>query len=748
VLILRSLLLAAAIAPAALPASLAISTYLRDGFTPSAIASDTQGNILLAGTAVIDPIAQTTAAVVVKVNPTATGYLYVTYLDSAASDTVSGMAVDSAGNTYVTGWTTNPFFVTVGSTALGTLPDPNHARSFVTKVSPEGAVLFSVLIGGSAVSNASGIALTPQGQILVSGTAGSSGFPTTPRAYSVSDSTNQWFLMELNATADQVVFSATGIGGSSLALDPEGNIYMAGSSTGTDYPTTRGAYQTTFVQGYICYSLCQIQFPGVLQHVTKVDPAATTLLYSTGLNSLTGNAGNTITTGLAVDAAGNAYVTGTLFEADYPLSVPAASYLTAYLTKLDPSGSAALYSIPAGGGGVQLDSSGAVYVGGYFNTTNVLAGPRTGGPFVAPAVFSWVPQPCLPNSPTAIAAAYVMKIDAASGDTLDGQWIDGSAPAASGIALAEGRVWITGFTPGPDVPITPGALTSAHLGPGFTPGGYLSAVDFSAGVDSGPRIACVLDAANLTHAGAVASFQLLSIFGANLGPAPGVAAPDGADTSLAGVSITFDGQPAQLLYVSANQINVAVTPPIVTSGPLPGSIAMQVNVNGVTLDRQFPFTSTNLNIFANLSADASCAGFLPLAANADGTLNSCTNPAKSGTTISFFVEGAGGLGPPPTPGQELSDMAAYVGACGAGVTRAPAINNYVFRVDVALPPASLPCANGYSPVSSTGMELNYPVFLYYRGEPIGPYVVPVPSGSPIFNFSPGQAMPMLIWVTE
>lgn len=92
---------------------------------------------------------------------------------------------------------------------------------------------------------------------------------------------------------------------------------------GTNYSTMPGAYQTTFVQGYICYSLCQIQFPGELQHVTKVDPAASKLIYSTGLNSITGNAGNTITTGLAVDSAGNAYITGTLFYAEYPLTVPA-----------------------------------------------------------------------------------------------------------------------------------------------------------------------------------------------------------------------------------------------------------------------------------------------------------------------------------------------------------------------------------------------------------------------------------------
>ena len=82
------LLLAAATVRTGLPANLIISTYLKDGFTPSAIASDLQGNIYLAGSAVIDAASQATGAVVAKLDPKATQYLYLAYLDSAASDQV------------------------------------------------------------------------------------------------------------------------------------------------------------------------------------------------------------------------------------------------------------------------------------------------------------------------------------------------------------------------------------------------------------------------------------------------------------------------------------------------------------------------------------------------------------------------------------------------------------------------------------------------------------------------------------
>src|SRR5581483_2392902 len=124
-------------------------------------------------------------------------------------------------------------------------------------------------------------------------------------------------------------------------------------------------------------------------------------------------------------------------------------------------------------------------------------------------------------------------------------------------------------TPGADVPFTPGVLEPTGIGPGFVAGGYLAAADFSGGVNAGPVIACVLDAGNLTHAGAVAAFQVLSLFGTNLGPATGVMAADGPVSSLGGVSVTFDGNPAQLLYVSTSQINLVVPVPTLPKIPAP-----------------------------------------------------------------------------------------------------------------------------------------------------------------------------------
>ncbi len=148
---------------------------------------------------------------------------------------------------------------------------------------------------------------------------------------------------------------------------------------------------------------------GNLQHVTKVDAAASKLLYSTGLNDPMGGAGSTTNTGLAIDAAGNAYLTGTLLEARYPLTVTAPAQYSDYLTKLDPAGANVVFSIPIGGAGVQLDSSGAVYVGGVVSTyaPSVDLEILSTTPLAPPPIFSWIPRQCWPDNITAISEAYV-----------------------------------------------------------------------------------------------------------------------------------------------------------------------------------------------------------------------------------------------------------------------------------------------------------------------------------------------------
>lgn len=705
----RILFLALGLLPSCFPASLTVSSYFKDGFTPAAIASDQQGNIYVVGTAVIDPAAQTSGVAVAKLDPNAAGYLYLTYLDSASPDYVASIAVDAAGNAYITGGTTNPNFPSTGGT-LGTPPaGPNDQRIFLTKLSPTGAVLYSVFLGGSVSAMALGIALTPNGQIVLSGRA-VAGFPTTPGAYVAADSQSSWFLMEVDATASNVLFSSTGIGGSAIAFDSTGNIYAAGSNVGTDYPTTPGAYQTTFIQGYVCGFLCQIEFPGTLQHVTKVDPTASKLIFSTGLNDQHNTAGYTNNTGIAVGADGSVYVTGFVALGTYPFTVTAPTTDSAFLTKLDPSGSSAVYSLPIGGAGVQIDSSGNLYAGGLLsNNQEFNAFPFTQPvPIQPPAPFSWVPQYCWPDDVVASSAAYVARIDPMTGAALDAQWIDGSGPTPIGLTLAGGKAWVVGSTPAADVPMTPGTLMPRALGGGLLPGAFLAAVDFTTAQTSGsPAVACLLDSGNLSHVRAVTGQQLISLFGQNLGQ-PG------------SVDVSFNDVPAQLLYVSPIQINVVV--PNQAYSPAPRVNVMKLTVGGVTIERQFPYIASNPSLFGNLSPQpcGTSEEFEALALNGDGSTNSCTAPAQAGGMISLFVHGTGG---PLT--QNLLGMVALFGQCAASVENTSLINGLVYQVDVRLPTTIPICAGAFGPAGIAQFGF---VQLSYGDASVGPTTL---TGSPM-----------------
>lgn len=703
----RTLFLALCLLPSCFPASLTVSSYFKDGFTPAAIASDQQGNIYVVGTAVIDPAAQTSSVAVAKLDPNAAGYLYLTYLDSASPDYVASIAVDAAGNAYITGGTANPNFPTTGGT-LGIPPTgPNDQRIFLTKLGPTGAVLYSVFLGGSVSAVSYGIALTPNGQIVLSGGA-SAGFPTTPGAYVAADSKSNWFLMEVDATASNVLFSSTGVGGSAIAFDSAGNIYVAGSNVGTDYPTTPGAYQTTFIQGYVCGFPCQIEFPGTLQHVTKVDPTASKLMFSTGLNDQHNSAGYTTNTGIAVGSDGSVYVTGFVAQGTYPFTVTPPTTDSAFLTKLDPSGSTVLFSLPIGGAGVEIDSSGNLYVGGLLsNYQDFKAGFAGPGPLQPPAPFSWVPQHCWPDDVVASSAAYVARIDPATGAALDAQWIGGSGPKPIGLTLAGGKAWIAGTTPAADVPMTPGALMPGALGGGLLPGAFLAAVDFStAGSSGSPAVACLLDSGNLSHVRAVTGQQLISLFGQNLGQ-PG------------SVDVSFNDVPAQVLYVSPTQINVVV--PNQAYSPAPRFSAMKLTVGGVTVERQFPYIASNPSLFGNLSPQpcGTPQEFEALALNGDGSTNSCTSPAQAGGTISLFVHGTGG---PLAP--DILGMTAQFGQCSASVENASLINGLVYQVDVRLPTTIPICAGAFGPevIAQFGF-----VQLSYGDTPVGPTTL---TGSP------------------
>jgi uncharacterized protein (TIGR03437 family) len=678
---------------------LTYSTYLRDGFTPNAIATDPAGNVYLGGTGVIDPAGPVTGAMVVKLSSQTNQYFYVSFLNGQPSQAVNAIAADSQGNAYLAGSYTS---------TQGT------QQAFVTKLDSNGNTLFSVTPGGGVAASAAAIAVTAGGQVLVSGVSFAAGFPATSGAYSIPNTANHPWLLELDPTGAKTIFSATGIGGSVIALDPAGNIYVAGTTALPDYPTTPGVYEPVFPSFTVCTSfLCQIGAQGMNQYVSKIDPAGSTIIYST---ALTGSGTGTTNTGLAVDSSGNAYVTG-FAGAGYPYTVTApviggklyGSTATfaglPFLSKLDPAGRTLLYSVPIGGSGVQVESSGTAYAGGSIGSTVIGSSYSVDGS-VLPALSS-VPAQCLPNQLLSTNAGYVAQVDA-SGNLLGAQYLGGSSLTVSSVALSGSTLWVAGATGDPNVPYTPNAPIPSYVSPRLTKGAYLGAVDFSqpqppAGT---PQIACIVDSASLGPTGPVERYQLITVFGSNLGSATGLAATNSTTTSLGGVQATFNGMAAPLLYVSSTQVNAAV--PLVPQRQQYSSLQIS-SAGAVSSMRAVPLVLASPTLFLNvpmsLPETGSTPGYVAVALNADGSLNSSANPAQLGSTVSVFVNGL-------IPDPQVTEGSLQMFAEGFTVLAVEPSTPFVEQVSLQLPSAlstadSFSCPPNQAPLCSLGFSLYY-----------------------------------------
>jgi hypothetical protein len=316
---------------------------------------------------------------VTELNPSGSALVYSTYLGGSEIDMGFAIAVDSSGNAYVTGFTYSTNFPTL-------LPlQPTNAGSsdaFVTKLNPSGsALVYSTYLGGSSVDHGSGIAVDSSGDAYVAGNTQSTDFPITNGAFQPTfGGAFDAFVAKLNSTGSAVVYS-TYLGGSSydygsgIALDNSGDAYVTGTTCSTNFPTTAGAFQPTYGGG-----ACQSGDAFVAQ----LNPAGSALVYSTYLGGSADDGG----LGIAVDSSGNAYVTGFTYSTNFPTLLPLqptnAGSSDAFVTKLNPSGSALVYSTYLGGSvddqgdGIAVDSSGDAYVAGSTDSTDF---PITNGAF-------------------------------------------------------------------------------------------------------------------------------------------------------------------------------------------------------------------------------------------------------------------------------------------------------------------------------------------------------------------------------
>jgi len=311
---------------------------------------------------------------------------YATYVGGSTQDLGIGIAVDSTCSAYISGQTTSPDFPVSGQGAKPAYGG-GSADAFVTKLSPDGtAIVYSTFLGGSNDDEGRQIAVDSAGNAYVTGLTQSSNFPVTASAFQNGLAIQQnAFLSELSADGSTLLYS-TYFGayldeGYGIALDSAGNAYIAGRSPssdnycdgGCDFPVTAGAYQQYWNGTESAF---------VAKFNTTASGAAS-LVYST----LLGGSGVDRGFGIAVDSGGNAYVTGRTNSSDFPTmnayqaafggggSTCSSGIKTpvcgdAFVTELNSTGTALLYSTYLGGSGedggvgIALDTSGKVYISG------------------------------------------------------------------------------------------------------------------------------------------------------------------------------------------------------------------------------------------------------------------------------------------------------------------------------------------------------------------------------------------------
>ncbi len=304
-------------------------------------------------------------AFVTKLSPNGTTLSYSTFLGGTDSDWGRSITVDASGSAYVTGKTYSSDFPTHNA-YQGTFAGAGDA--FVTKLSPGGTILFySTFLGGTKDDWAHDIAVDASGSAYVTGHTRSSDFPTHNAYQRTFAGVADAFVTKMSPSGTTLSYS-TFLGGTDddysygIAVDASGSAYVTGFTESPDFPT-HNAYLGTWVGNRDAF-------------VTKLSPGGTTLSYSTFL----GGTDDDYSYGIAMDVSGSAYVTGYTESRDFPthdaFQATFGGNRDAFVTELSPNGTALSYSTFLGGSdgdygcGVAVDAWGNAYVTGFTGSSD------------------------------------------------------------------------------------------------------------------------------------------------------------------------------------------------------------------------------------------------------------------------------------------------------------------------------------------------------------------------------------------
>jgi Ca2+-binding RTX toxin-like protein len=409
-------------------------------------------------------------AFVTKLSPSGSRIVYSTFFGGGSFDSAAAVDVDDLGNVFFAGRTDSQtdFPTTAGAfdTTFNGLRD-----GFVAKLDATGSnLLFSTLLGGTEDPDAGSDRVTDMvvddaGSAYVVGQTTSPDFPVTRGAFDPSFGGRDGFVTKVNPTGSALLYSTyfgleTFI--SAVALDSTGSAYLAGGTFSSDFPTTDGAFETSYNGAGDAFS-------------SKLNPTGTALTYSSFLGGATDF---DHAEGIAVDATNRAYVTGRTRSADFPVTPGAydVSPVTnghddTFVTRLNSSGTGLSYSTVLGGNSVDQgfdiavqDDGGAVVTG----ITMSLDFPTTPGAFdrTPSEVIDVFLSALSPSGAHLTYSSFVGPPDGAVGS---------NGPGA--IALgSKGTVYLTGIASSADFPTTAGAFDETTNGQAD---GFVVKLDFT-----------------------------------------------------------------------------------------------------------------------------------------------------------------------------------------------------------------------------------------------------------------------------
>jgi uncharacterized protein (TIGR03437 family) len=566
---------------------------------------------------------------------------------------ISAITTDSAGNTYVVG--SRMIAILTGAFRIGTdgtaAPLGSPATDvFVSKLDPNGRLLFTDTFAGKGVDTGTAIALDPSGNIYIAGTTTSNDFPLSKALQTQPSPYGSGFVMKLSNDGSTILYS-TYFGGtlgttsiSSLATDSKGNLYLTGSTSAADFPHTAGMPFGAVQPGQ--YTRGAI--------IASISAAGDRILYSGALfgsppPAICPNLSNCQDLGeqgasIGVDAAGNAYIVGNGGDV-LPATTGALSTTgaDAFVAKINAGGTGLGYLTYLSRGNpyafaIAVDASGNAYIGGSTEDPNF---PTTPGSYRSSLGASGVGGFLAKLNPLGSAFVWATYL----GDTVQSIAVDASGNVwAVGSDIfstlpnegwSSGREFVAGLNSAGSKLIYSATYPLGTVGQfaALDPSGLVHVAGASGFVSAiNPNAAPsmkIFDFGNAFGGAAtarIAPAEVISIYGPGIGPATAASAvPVNGfyPKTFAGVQVQINGMNMPLLYVSANQIN-AVVPMEVSTG---AGATVRV-VNGTAVSPAYPVWIVDSAPMA-----------YPTVLNQDGTINSYSNRAKFNSIVTFYVTG-------------------------------------------------------------------------------------------------------------